>query len=179
MDDDQYLGQIMLVAGTFAPKGYLECNGQLLQISQHRDLFKLLDKRYGGDGLTTFAIPDLRGRIVCGPKAEFPLSKTTGIERNEVNIESMPAHNHTAAANFGLSVSSTDDENSVTPINNYLRMRDYNAYATTHNATMGKTTATVALQDQRPEPPVPMPNIMPSLPMIFCISLTGRFPPPD
>lgn len=178
--DDQYLGQIMLIAGSFAPKGYLECNGQLLQISQHRDLFKLLDKRYGGDGITTFAVPDLRGRIVFGEWGEVEPGHTVGVESTTLTVNHIPPHTHRAVvSNIGFGVSSTDDQSSSSPIDSYLRLQNTDTYSTTHNASMGKTTVTVNLQDQGSATPVPVPNIMPSLGMIFCISMEGPFPPPD
>lgn len=183
MNDDQYLGQIMLIAGTFAPEGYVECNGQLLQIAQHRPLFNLIKTAYGGDGTTTFAVPDLRGRLVCGigkrdQGGEISLGENIGTEKNLIKPENMPAHRHTANVNIRLRVSGNDDQDSDSPIGNFLRMQYEDTYATTADATMGEIIGIVemGMQTTKQEP---MDNIMPVLPMMYCISLEGPEPRPE
>ncbi|MGK4566294.1 phage tail protein [Flavobacterium sp. 3HN19-14] len=182
--DDQYLGQIMLVAGTYAPAGYAECNGQLLQIAQHRSLFGLLKNTYGGDGVNTFAIPDLRGRIPCGigksnSGETIKIGEKIGSETNTLTSDTMPAHTHKSTVNISLNVSATDDADSESPVNNYLRIQERNTYATTRedNDNMARVVVTVMLDMQGSA--TPMPNIMPSLPMIYCISLEGQVPSPE
>jgi microcystin-dependent protein len=96
---DDYLGMIKLFAGSFAPKNWALCNGQLLNIVQNSALFSILGTTYGGNGTTTFALPDLRGRTpVCygqafGPQ-DLPLGAQGGTEAVTLLVEQIPAHTH-------------------------------------------------------------------------------------
>lgn len=95
-----YLGQILLVGFNFAPTGTLLCNGQLLSISQYTALFALLGTTYGGNGTTTFALPDLRGRVPVhqgqGPGLSvYTIGETGGTENVTLLTSEMPQHNHT------------------------------------------------------------------------------------
>ncbi len=72
------MGEIVPFAGEFVPGGYLEAAGQILQIADHETLFQLIGTIYGGDGVTTFALPDLRGRTIVGTSAQLPLGSTEG-----------------------------------------------------------------------------------------------------
>jgi len=98
---EPFLAQISMFAGNFAPRGWAFCNGQLLPISQNTALFSLLGTTYGGDGRTTFALPDLRGRVPVnsgnstGPGLTFrPLGQRGGTETNNLTVAQMPSHNH-------------------------------------------------------------------------------------
>jgi microcystin-dependent protein len=100
MGADPYLGSIGIFAGNFAVKGWALCDGQLLSISQNTALFSLLGTTYGGNGQTTFALPDLRGRVPVhsgqGPGlSNIDLGQTGGSETQTLLISNMPAHNHT------------------------------------------------------------------------------------
>ena len=99
---DPFLGQITLFAGNFAPYGWADCDGQLLSIPAYAALFSLLGTEYGGDGRTTFALPDLRGRMPMHPGSGPGLSSYTqgeqgGIESNTITVANMPSHNHSVA----------------------------------------------------------------------------------
>ncbi len=89
-----YLGQIFAVAFDFAPKGFAQCNGQLLQINQNQALFSLLGTTYGGDGRTTFALPDLRGRVAMDAGTLITLGAMGGEETHALTTNEMPAHTH-------------------------------------------------------------------------------------
>ncbi|WP_075342550.1 phage tail protein [Tenacibaculum agarivorans] len=96
---DPFLGQIQTFGFNFAPRGWSTCSGQLLAIASHSALFSLLGTTYGGDGRTTFALPDLRGRSIVGVGHGAGLSTITwgergGIEYKTLNILEMPSHNH-------------------------------------------------------------------------------------
>src|ERR1700719_3413226 len=97
---EPFLGQLMLVPYDFAPNGWALCNGQLLSIAQNVALFSLLGTTYGGDGITTFALPDLRGRTVInngqgpGLSNQF-LGSPTGVSDVAMNVNQLPAHDHT------------------------------------------------------------------------------------
>jgi microcystin-dependent protein len=99
---DPFLAEIVMFGGNFAPRGWALCDGQLLAISQNTALFSLLGTTYGGDGRTTFALPDLRGRAAVhagtGPGlTPRSLGQRSGSETNTLNALQMPAHNHVAA----------------------------------------------------------------------------------
>lgn len=89
-----YLGQIFAVAFDFAPKGFAECNGQLLQINQNQALFSLLGTTYGGDGRQTFALPDLRGRVAMDASTIITLGEKGGEETHALTTSEMPVHSH-------------------------------------------------------------------------------------
>lgn len=89
-----FLGELKIVAFTFAPKGWALCNGQFLPINQNQALFSLLGTMYGGNGQTTFALPDLRGRVPIHMGAGFTEGQAGGQEFHTVTQSEMPAHNH-------------------------------------------------------------------------------------
>ncbi|WNW02950.1 tail fiber protein [Tenacibaculum sp. HL-MS23] len=93
------LGEVKIFAGNFAPRGWAFCDGQLLSISQNQALFSLLGTTYGGDGRSTFALPDLRGRVPFGPRSGPGLStyrwgQRGGAETRTLTVAQMPSHNH-------------------------------------------------------------------------------------
>lgn len=97
------LAQIILFAGDFAPTGWMLCNGQLLSIAQYSALFSILGTTYGGNGVTTFALPDLRGRVPLssgsGPGlSSYPLGESGGTETVTLTSKEMPSHSHTVNA---------------------------------------------------------------------------------
>jgi len=96
---EPFVGEISYFAGTFAPRGWAFCDGQLLAISQHNALFSLLGTTYGGDGRTTFALPELRGRIAIHKGSGSGLTPRIqgsrfGTETEVVSVNQLPAHNH-------------------------------------------------------------------------------------
>jgi microcystin-dependent protein len=100
MSDTPFLGCIFMFAGNFAPRGYALCQGQILPIAQNTALFSLLGTTYGGNGQTTFALPDLRGRAPIGQGqgpglSPITLGEVAGTETTTLLITNMPAHNHT------------------------------------------------------------------------------------
>ena len=108
-----FLGQIQAFGFNFAPRGWAQCNGQLLPISQYDALFSLLGTMYGGDGQTTFALPDLRGRSIVGTGQGPGLStiqqgQISGSETVYLNTLNMPAHNH----NVKVAVNTANGEES-------------------------------------------------------------------
>ncbi len=127
---EPFLGQIVMFAGNFAPRGWAFCDGQLLPISQNSALFSILGTTYGGDGRTTFALPDLRGRVPVhqgnGPGlSDRRLGSKGGAETVTLNTNQIPSHNHSlniSNNNHGqkpnssqvLGPSAFDDDPSVT-----------------------------------------------------------------
>ena len=88
------LGQVQAFTGSFAPSGWLQANGQHLLIDEHDALFNLIGTTYGGDGLTTFALPDLQGRVAVGAGGEFGLGDTGGDEQRFLALSQLPSHDH-------------------------------------------------------------------------------------
>ncbi len=106
---DAFIGSIILFAGNFAPRGWEMCDGRLLSIMENTALFSILGTTYGGDGITTFALPDLRGRVPvhAGNGSQSPgvngvqLGESSGTNTTTLLISNMPAHNHPLAAADG------------------------------------------------------------------------------
>src|SRR5918992_266953 len=103
---DPFLGEIRLVPFTFAPRGWAFCAGQLLPINQNQALFALLGTTYGGNGKTTFALPDLRGRVAVGAGvsaagSEHALGSSGGQETVKLAVGQLPSHSHAVHANGG------------------------------------------------------------------------------
>src|SRR5436305_6249670 len=93
-----YVGEIRMFAGNFAIAGWMFCEGQLLPISENETLFQLIGTTYGGDGESTFALPDLRGRIPIHQGNGFILAETGGVETVTLTVNQMPAHTHPLVA---------------------------------------------------------------------------------
>ena len=99
VSNDPFIGEVILFAGNFAPRGWAFCEGQLLSISQYQALFSILGTMYGGDGRTTFALPDLRGRVPVGVGSGPRLSQVIqgakyGVENVTLTQNNLPSHNH-------------------------------------------------------------------------------------
>jgi microcystin-dependent protein len=111
MPSQPYIGQIIMVPYDFAPAGWAFCDGSILPISENDVLFTLIGTTYGGDGISTFALPDLRGRFHLhagqGVSSTFTLAQTGGEEQVTLNIGQTPAHNHLPLANSAFSTSPT------------------------------------------------------------------------
>lgn len=96
---DPFIGQIMMFAGNFAPRGWAFCDGNILAVSSNSALFSILGTTYGGDGRTTFALPDLRGRVAIhpgnGPGLDgYKLGQRGGNQSTVINQQNLPAHSH-------------------------------------------------------------------------------------
>ncbi len=110
---DPFIAQIMLFGGNFAPRGWAFCDGQLLAISQNTALFSLIGTLYGGDGRTTFALPDLRGRVAVHPGTGPGLSNITlgergGVENVGLNNSNLPAHTHVISTTLPVSANTAN-----------------------------------------------------------------------
>ncbi len=93
-----YVGEIKLFTGDFAPRDWVFCDGRLLLIKEHEGLYSLIQTTYGGDGKTNFAVPDLRGRVALGQGDDSPIGKKAGVERVALTEATLPAHTHIANA---------------------------------------------------------------------------------
>ena len=98
---DEFIGIVKLFAGSFAPRDWALCNGQLLSISNYPAVFSILGTTYGGDGINTFALPDLRGRVPLGAgkgpvTSNYVAGQMSGTENVNLNVANLPAHSHAA-----------------------------------------------------------------------------------
>lgn len=172
---DQFIGEIRLFAGNFAPRGWAFCNGQLLPLSQYQALYAILGIVYGGDGRTTFAIPDLRGRVPVhsgyseGPGVDkVEPGQKSGTNTNTLSIGNLPPHNHSIMASNQPGTSGDPSNNF--PANSGSTDKEYAANANTvMNAQV--TSPTGAGQ--------PVNNMQPYLGLNYIISLTGVYPSRD
>ena len=159
-----FLGEIKIVSFNFAPKGWAQCNGQLLPINQNQALFSLLGTQYGGNGTTNFALPDMRSRTPIHFGAGFTQGQAGGQEFHTVTISQMPAHNHIVQG-----VSATG--NTLIPSNNFFATSPAKPYAALANpTTVSPATISNAGGSQ------PHENRMPSLVLQFIVALQGIFP---
>ena len=113
-----FIGQIILVGFNFAPRNWAICNGQLLPIAQNTALFSILGTSYGGNGTTTFGLPDLRGRVPVGQGqgpglSNYSLGEPSGQETITLTTAQIPAHNHTLSASSGIGDSTLPENNLV------------------------------------------------------------------
>ncbi len=180
------LGSVIIFAGNFAPRGWAFCDGQLLPISQNTALFSLLGTTYGGDGRTTFALPDLRGRAPIGPRtgpglSTFPLGARGGTETNILNTTQLPSHNHTATGTTNVSNADGTTNNPVGKVLavgkvNVDRATNYNAnnYGDTANASMAANDVTITVGNTGGN--LPVNNRPPYLAINYIIALQGIFP---
>ena len=169
------LGEIKMFGGNFEPRGWAFCNGQLLPIAQNTALFSLLGTTYGGNGQTTFALPDLRGRAPLhfgtGPGlTPKDLGELAGSENVTLIASQMPAHNHQLTASN--QPGGTDDPTNTVPAKAFdQNAGNVNAYvATAPNVAMNPTAMSVAGSSQ------PHDNMQPYLAVNFIIALEGVFP---
>ncbi|HEX8634974.1 MAG TPA: phage tail protein [Pyrinomonadaceae bacterium] len=166
---DPFVAEIRIFPFNFAPKGWAWCDGQLLPLSQNTALFSLLGTTYGGDGKSTFALPDLQGRAPMHPGQGSGLSlhdlgETGGSETVTLLESEMPAHSHALRA-------VEDDGGFLTPVNMYLAAGNSMYVNGNPNASMAPESLAPAGGDQ------PHNNMMPYLTFYFCIALQGVFPP--
>lgn len=164
-----YVGEIRMFAGNFAPAGWMFCEGQLLPISENETLFQLIGTTYGGDGQSTFALPDLRGRIPIHQGNGFTLAETGGVEEVTLTVSQIPAHSHSFGANDS-SGGNTSPAGSV-----LARNASTDGYS---SDTSGGLTALNAGSILATGGSQPHNNMAPYLCVDFIISLFGIFPSP-
>ena len=163
-----YVGEIRMFAGNFAPAGWMFCEGQLLPISENETLFNLIGTTYGGDGQSTFALPDLRGRVPIHMGNSFILAETGGVETVTLSVNQIPSHNHAF-------LGSIDPGTQPSPVGfmpaatNVVKI--YAAAVPANNMSVQSIASDGGSQ--------PHTNFQPYLCVDFIISLFGIFPPPS
>jgi microcystin-dependent protein len=160
---DPFLGEIKLVSWPFAPRGWAFCNGQILPINQNQALFAVIGTTYGGDGQTTFALPDFRGRVPLHQGGSTPFGSSGGEVGHTLSVAEMAVHGHGANA-------SSANPDQPSPSGN-LWAQTSSAYSTNApNTTMNGAGCAPAGGGQ------PHPNLPPYLVLNFVIALQGIFP---
>ena len=173
---DPFIGQILLVGFNFAPVGWHICDGTLLPIQQNTALFSLLGTFYGGDGVTTFALPDLRSRAPIGMGqgnglSPYVIGQVAGVENVTLAANQLPQHNHLINADKAPAAVVQS------PANNFLaaatvggRPADIYSASLTSQTTLNPNAVSLAGGNQ------PHTNIQPVLAMNYIIALQGIFP---
>lgn len=166
---DQFIGEIRMFGGNYAPDGWAFCNGQLLPISEYEALFSLIGTTYGGDGVSTFAVPDFRGRIPVS-QGRNPLTNTNflmggkaGTESVTLSTQQLPAHTHS------VNVSSVEGT-LETPSGSFFAKNIQSFSNSAADGTMAGQTIMNSGGIQ------PHDNMMAFLPISFIISLNGIYP---
>jgi len=175
---EPFIGQIAMFGFNFAPRGWAFCDGQLLPISQNQALFSLLGTIYGGDGRTTFALPDLRGRIAMQHGTGAGLSphsmgQRAGAENLTLTVNEMPSHTHATTSNVSIGVSDEDGTTNEAA-GKILANTVNNNYGGTANGQLGGVTQQVTNANTGGNQA--FSNIQPFLAINFSIALTGVFP---
>ncbi len=162
-----YVGEIRMFAGNFAPAGWMFCEGQLLPISENEPLFQLIGTTYGGDGQSTFALPDLRGRLPIHQGNGFVLAETGGAEEVKLTVDQIPSHSHSVQAQSGPGLTNSP-ENAVWAKSSFYQYSEQtNNLENMNNILISPTGGSQ-----------PHSNMMPYLCVDFIISLFGIFPSP-
>ena len=159
------IAEIRMFAGNFAPAGWMFCEGQLLPISENDAMFTLLGTMYGGDGQSTFALPDLRGRVPIHSGNGFIQAENGGVEQVTLTVSQIPAHSHPY-----LAANVTGDQ--ISPANN-LSANSFNVTPYINDAPAGNMAATAITPVGGSQPHT---NFQPYLCINYIISLFGEFP---
>ncbi|SEQ95391.1 Microcystin-dependent protein [Epilithonimonas lactis] len=169
---DPFLGQISYVAFNFAPAGWADCNGQELSIAQYSALYSLLGTTYGGNGTSTFAVPNIQGRVMLsnGQGAglpNYPLASTGGEEGHILTVAEMPQHTHLLKA--VSSDGNVSNPSGALPANTKTLDKEYSTTPPT-SGTMNASMTSIAGGNQ------PHPNIQPYVTFKCIIALQGIYP---
>ncbi|HEY3102710.1 MAG TPA: tail fiber protein [Pyrinomonadaceae bacterium] len=165
---EPFLGEIKIFSFVYAPRNWAMCNGQFLPINQNQALFSLLGTTYGGNGQTTFALPDLRSRVPMHEGGGHILGEKAGSEAVTITQSQMPAHLHFLTGNNAQSVNANLVDN---PVGNYWANAGKAIFNTgAGNSAMSSQTVANVGGSQ------PHENRSPFLTLNFCIALTGIFP---
>jgi len=165
-----FIAEIIMFGGNFAPRGWALCDGQLLPISQYSALFSILGTTYGGDGRTTFALPDLRGRVPIHPGhgpglSDYRLGQKSGAETVTLTVAQMPSHNHTMGISEEDGNSNEANGNLLATATAGLMYHNGNADGTLNANSIRNTGGGQSHT-----------NIQPYLCVNFIIALQGVFP---
>lgn len=162
-----YVGEIRMFAGTFAPVGWEFCNGQIIPISENETLFQLIGTRYGGDGESTFALPNIQSRVVMHTSNAGRMGEMAGVEQVTLTGQQIPSHNHAFLATTTIGTEPTPAGNTTAQVGAF---QWYRAGAPSGQMAMGSLAAAGGSQ--------PHDNMIPYLTISYIISMYGIFPSP-
>jgi microcystin-dependent protein len=181
---ENYLGEIRLFPYNRIPNGWLVCNGQTLPINQNQALYALIGTKFaGGDGSTTFALPNLNGRVIVGTgqngSTTYGLGETGGLENVTLTLNQLPAHNHTINVNVSYDL--------ALPSTNFLGNPNVQTSSTQKQKNTGNVNLYTTVTPTNPvnlaadsvanlNATAPHENRMPFLAMVYCIAKTGIWP---
>ena len=170
---EPFIGQIMMFGFNFNPRGWAFCNGQLLPIVQYQALFSLLGTMYGGDGRSTFGLPDLRGRVPISfgqgsGLPNYPIGQRSGAESVTLNTNNLPSHNHDVV------IGVTEEDGNTNEANGNILAKAANNNFSTGSPTSGQELDGVTTSNTGNSQT--FSNMQPYLAINFCIALTGIFP---
>jgi microcystin-dependent protein len=170
-----FLAQIEIFSFNFAPKGWAQCNGQLLPINQNQALFSLLGTTYGGDGRVNFGLPDLRSRAPIGMGSGFTLGERAGEENHTVISSEMPQHSHFIMADNTTGNADTPATNTV--LGKGVGIQSPNTpFTVSIYSTSGVSSVQAPGAVTNTGGSLAHPNLMPYLALNMCIALQGIFP---
>jgi len=175
---DCFIGEIRLFAFPRAPNGWAPCNGQLLSIAQNAALFALIGTTYGGDGISTFGLPDLQGRVPIDAGTSnqgntYVLGQKTGEETHLLTIQEMPAHSHALISSSNAGTTAAPAQNVHLATSNVATKTLYAPPAGIAGYDVMADCVSLVGDNQ------PHDNMMPTLVMNFCIATEGVFPSTD
>ena len=165
---EPYLADIKIFGFNFPPRGWATCDGQLLPINQNQSLYSLIGTMYGGDGRTTFALPDLRGRVPMHRSSAHAQGQKSGEETHTLTAAEIPNHNHPMVA-------SAEDGNAASP-SGALYAGASAGLGLTYSAAAATLDTQLAAGSIAPAGNQGHENMMPSLTLNFCIAIRGLFP---
>ena len=179
-DQGCYLGEIMLCAFSFPPKGFAMCNGQLLNISQNQALFSLLGATYGGNGTTTFALPDLRGRVLRGTGTSttgtaYSLGTTGNNENQPVAATNLLAHTHPDNVSSATATASSA-VGTVPAVVASTNLSGEAVAVLAYGTDLASNTPTTTSTGSNGAASIAVPTVAPFLALNYCIALQGFYP---
>jgi microcystin-dependent protein len=175
-----FVGQLQMLPYNFAPRGWAFCDGQLLAISQNTALFSLLGTIYGGDGRTTFALPDLRGRTAIhegrGPGlSDLRIGQRSGLQDNVLTLQNLASHNHVLSTSSTVSIPvSGEDADQDEAAGKFLANGTF--YHNQADGVYGAGAIPLSGVTQNTGNNAPVNNMEPYLVMHWCIALVGVYP---
>ncbi|GAA0876731.1 tail fiber protein [Wandonia haliotis] len=181
MSTEPFIGEVKLFGFDFAPRGYQFCAGQLLSISSNTALFSLLGTTYGGNGIQTFGLPDLRGRVPIGQGQgpglpDYEMGEIQGSTQTTILNANMPAHTHSAVGlNISMPAFSGLGED-ATPVGNYMAATSTDFYAAVASPGASMGPLHVSGQTGISGGSIPISIVQPLLVMNYCIATVGIFP---
>ena len=161
-----YVGEIRMFGGNFAPAGWMFCNGQLVPISDYETLFNLIGTTYGGDGQSTFALPNLQSRLPLHQGNGFTLAETGGVEQVTLTVNQIPSHNHPLVATSTAATATAAAGDVLAQTSQFdVYLQNTSSLGAMAPATIGNSGGSQ-----------PHDNMQPYLCVSFIISLFGIFP---